>query len=160
MSPTQGKANNKTSASGGLGPNVAAVVEDSVAREGQSKPEAVRLACCNKRFEQPVANPARNSRPRVFKFNLYITSGSPAYNVKLPPGRHCFQGVGDQVKEHALHTGAYQRQLYPLRHFDQDLDVMVVRVCRGCVGCRGDDLADVTDLGRRSVATSDTAKIC
>ena len=125
-----GKADDKTSTAGWLSPNVAAVVKNSPAGEGQPKPEAVLLACCNERFEQPVANPARNSRPRVFNFNQYVTTGFPACKVKLPPSRHCFQGVGDQVKEYALHMGAYQRQLYPFRHLEQDLNCMIVRGCR------------------------------
>src|SRR5260370_27437695 len=62
----QRKADNKTSAGGGLSPNVTVVVEDSLAGEGKPKPEAVLLACCDERVKQSVANPARNFRPRIF----------------------------------------------------------------------------------------------
>src|SRR5271163_3127860 len=85
LASVQGKADNETSASSGLSPNVATMVEDGLAREGRPKPDAVLLACCHERFEQPVANPVRNSRSRVFNFNQYIATGFPGYNVKLPP---------------------------------------------------------------------------
>src|SRR5467141_3908780 len=146
--PVQRKADNKTSAGGRLSPEVAAVVEDSLAGEGQPKSDAVLLACRDERFEQSVANPARNSRSRIFQFDQHITTGFPAYNVKLAPTRHRFEGVGNQVKEYALHTGAYERQRYRPRHFEQDLNVMVLRGCRCGVRGRSDDLADVTNLGR------------
>jgi hypothetical protein len=69
-SPIPGKSDNKTSAGGGLSPNVAAVIENSPAGEGQPKPEAVLLAGRDERLEQPVANPMRNARPRIFDYRF------------------------------------------------------------------------------------------
>jgi len=57
-----GKADNKIGACGGFSPHVAAVVEHSLAGERQQS-QAVVLAFGNERFEQPIANPTRNSGP-------------------------------------------------------------------------------------------------
>ena len=65
----QGKAYDKTSAGGRLSPNVAAMVENSLAAEGQPKPEAVLLASCDEWLEQAVANPAWNSWPGILEFD-------------------------------------------------------------------------------------------
>jgi|GraSoiStandDraft_43_1057313.scaffolds.fasta_scaffold1610347_1 hypothetical protein len=48
-----GKADDKTSTAGWLSPNVAAVVKNSPAGEGQPKPEAILLACRDEWLEQP-----------------------------------------------------------------------------------------------------------
>jgi hypothetical protein len=54
-----------------------------------------------------------------------------------------------------LHTRAHQRQLYSHRHFEQDLNAMVLRSCRYCIGCRSDDLTDVTQLSSSPVSYRD-----
>jgi hypothetical protein len=150
LASVQGKADNETSASSGLSPNVATMVEDGLAREGQPKPDAVLLACCHERFEQPVANPVRNSRSRVFNFNQYIATGFPGYNVKLPPAGIASRALVTRLKN--------TRSIWEhIRHFEQDLYVKVVRGCRSCIGRRSDYLADVTNLGRRPVAASHAA---
>jgi hypothetical protein len=90
-SPIEGEADNKTSAGGGRSPNVAIVIENSLPGEGQPKPKADLLACCDERFEQPVANPARNSRPRIFQFDQRTITSFPGYNAELPSSRHRFE---------------------------------------------------------------------
>ena len=45
------EADNKARAGRWLNPHVTTVVEDSLTREGQPKPQAVLLACCNERLE-------------------------------------------------------------------------------------------------------------
>jgi hypothetical protein len=56
LAPIQGKSDNKRGAGGGLSLNVAAVIESSLAGQGQPEAETVLLAYRDKRFEQPVAN--------------------------------------------------------------------------------------------------------
>src|SRR5690242_7539048 len=119
--PIKREADYEASASGGLSPDIATMVENSVAGERQSKPESFRLACCNERFEQPIANARRNSRPGIFDFDKHIINGLPGYNAELPPARHSGESVCNQVKEYALDLRAYQRQLHSRRHIDKHL---------------------------------------
>jgi hypothetical protein len=49
----------------------------------------------------------------------------PQANADLPTVRHCFEGVGNEVKEHALHTRAHQQYLYATRHIVQDPDALL-----------------------------------
>ena len=123
--PGQWKADNKASTSGGLRPHVASVVENSLTSKRQPKAQTVPLACCNKRFEQPIANARRNSRPCIFDFDQHVIAGRFGSDVDLSPARHCFQGVGNQVEQHALQTRAHQRQLYFSRHVENDLDTVI-----------------------------------
>jgi hypothetical protein len=98
-SPSEGKADNKTSTGGRLIPNVATMVANSLPREGQPKPDAVLLACCDERFEQAVANPARNSMPRIFQFDTHTIAGSPTYNAEQSPSRHASNALVIRLKK-------------------------------------------------------------
>ena len=95
--PVQWKAGNKASTSGGLRPHVASVVENSLTSKRQPKAQTVPLAYCDKRFEQPIANARRNSRPCIFDFDQHVIAGRFGSDVDLSPARPCFQGVGNQV---------------------------------------------------------------
>jgi hypothetical protein len=159
-SPIPGKSDNKTSAGGGLSPNVAAVIENSLAGEGQPKPEAVLLAGRDERLEQPVANPIRNARPRIFDFDQYTAIGFLGCDVEPPPTRHRFESVGYQIEKYALHTRTYQRQLDSFRHFKHDLNATVSRGRRCRIGCCSDNLPDVTHLSRRCVSKCNAVEIC
>src|SRR6267154_1587255 len=110
--PVQWKADNKASTSGGLRPYVASVVENRLPSKRQPKAQTVALACCDKRFEQPLANARRDSRSCIFDFDQHIIAGRFGQDVDLSPARHRFQGVGNQVEKHALYTRAHQRRLY------------------------------------------------
>ena len=72
----------------------------------EPKPEAVRFACCNERFEQPLANGLRDSRPGVLEFDKHNIPGFPGSDAELPSSRHRLKSIGNQIEKYALHATA------------------------------------------------------
>src|ERR1700733_13915241 len=95
-----------------IGPNVAAVIEQRLARKGQAKSQSIFLAGGYKRLEQSALQRRANARARILHAHHDVVAVHLASNRDGTARTHGLDRVLKEIREHAFHArslhGAFQ----------------------------------------------------